>query len=279
MSKAVTQVSRQDGRAFPPLACRIDGQGPNVVLIHGGTGSWTHWIRTIPALSDRFLVHAFDLPGCGDSPDFPVDWSDEDYFGWVAEAILTECEGPILLVGFSFGGSVAAAVAPLLGERLRALCLVAPGSFGKPAPREVQVRPMRARAGIEVDERANARHNLGQIMFADIGSADEATIDLQVENVRRARFPSRRISWQDRIETDIAPIRCPIHLIWGASDRMATPSVVARAEKVQAIRPDAEVTLIEGGGHWIQYERAADFNGALLSFLEKFDGEANSHDL
>ncbi|MBK5265283.1 MAG: alpha/beta hydrolase, partial [Alphaproteobacteria bacterium] len=235
--------------------------------------SWTHWIRTIPALADRFKVHAFDLPGCGDSPDFPVGWSDEDYFQWVAQAILTCCDGPVLLVGFSFGGSVAAAVAPLLGDRLKALCLVAPGSFGKPAPRDVTVKPMRERAGVEVDERSNALHNLGQIMFADIQTADDATIDLQIANVRRARFPSRRISWQDRIEADLTSIDCPIHLIWGLGDRMATPSVVSRVDRVQAVKPDTGATLIEGGGHWIQYERAAEFNSALLAFLHIFETE------
>lgn len=271
MTLASPQVARQGERAFPPLACRIEGEGPNVVLIHGGAGSWTHWVRTSPALAARFKVHAYDLPGCGDSPDFPVDWSDEDYFKWVAAAILSDCQGPILLVGFSFGGSVAAAVAPLLGDRLKALCLVAPGSFGQPAPRDIDERPMRMRFGVEVDERANARHNLGQIMFTDIRSVDDATIDLQIANVRRARFPSRRISWQDRLEADLAPLRCPIQLIWGLGDRMATPSVAARADRVRAIKPEVEVSLIADGGHWIQYERAAEFNAALLPFLEKID--------
>ena len=53
------------------LACRIEGQGPELIMFHGGTGSWTHWIRNIPALRDHFTVHAYDLPGNGDSPSVP----------------------------------------------------------------------------------------------------------------------------------------------------------------------------------------------------------------
>lgn len=252
---------------YPPLACKILGEGPNVVLLHGGTGSWTHWTRNISALRSQFRVHTFDLPGCGDSPDFPSSWSNDDYFAWVADAILATCDGKLQLVGFSFGGSVAAAVAPLLENRLTSLSLVAPGSFGRPAPRDVTVKPMRPRDDLEIDERANARHNLGQIMFADIASADDATIDLQIDNVRRARFPSRRISWQDRIETDLAPVDCPIQFIWGLGDRMATPSPADRAERVRIAKPAARIDLIEGGGHWIQYERPEAFNAALMSFL------------
>ncbi|WP_070156625.1 alpha/beta fold hydrolase [Sphingobium phenoxybenzoativorans] len=270
MNGARTELMRSAETAYPPLSVKIEGDGPNVVLIHGGAGSWTHWIRTIPALSERFRVHAFDLPGCGDSPDFPSTWSNDEYFAWAADAILRTCNGPFSLVGFSFGGSVAAAAARLLGERLSALSLVAPGSFGRPERRDVTVKPMRARDDVEVDERANARHNLGQIMFADIASADEATVDLQIENVRRARFPTRRISWQDRIESDLAPVTCPIQLIWGLGDRMATPSPSARAERVRAAKPGARVDLIPGGGHWIQYERAEAFNQALLPFLAEF---------
>ena len=257
-------------RTYPPLAFKIEGDGPNVVLLHGGAGSWTHWSRTIPALREAFRVHAFDLPGCGDSCDFPTNWSNGQYFAWVADEILRYCEGPLLLVGFSFGGSVAAAAAPLLGDRLAGLCLVAPGSFGHPAPRDVTVKPMRPRGDMVIDERANARHNLAQIMFADADAIDEAAVDLQIANVRRARFPSRRISWQDRIADDLARSTCPLQFIWGLGDRMATPSVRARAERAQDIRPDARVDLVEGAGHWVQYERAPAFDAVLQPFLREF---------
>jgi pimeloyl-ACP methyl ester carboxylesterase len=48
---------------------------------------------------------------------------------------------------------------------------------------------------------------------------------------------------------------------------MATPSPAGRAERVRAAKPDARIDLIEGGGHWIQYERPEAFNAALLPFL------------
>ena len=49
-----------------------------VVLLHGGSGSWTHWVRNIAALSDAgWCVLVPDLPGFGDS-DLPEGCSDVD---------------------------------------------------------------------------------------------------------------------------------------------------------------------------------------------------------
>ncbi|MBO6784301.1 MAG: alpha/beta fold hydrolase, partial [Alphaproteobacteria bacterium] len=48
---------------------------PTVVLLHGGSGSWMHWVRTIPALEDDYRLLVADLPGCGSSasPPEPYD--------------------------------------------------------------------------------------------------------------------------------------------------------------------------------------------------------------
>jgi 2-hydroxy-6-oxonona-2,4-dienedioate hydrolase len=250
------------------LAVVTAGQGPDVVLLHGGVGSWTHWSRNIQELSQHFRIRAFDLPGFGASPTFPEKQSDDAYFRWVAGAICAAGRGSIRLVGFSFGGSVAAAIAGLLGSRLAALTLVAPGGFGVPAERKVDVRPVRPREGSQIEPREAARHNLNQVMFADPDSVDEATIDLHLHNIACARFNSRRLSWQDRLERDIRPVTQPIQLIWGGKDRMATPSVEARAQRCRTVRPEIRVDIIPDAGHWVQYERAAPFDSVLVDFLE-----------
>src|ERR1700730_13687186 len=43
------------------------GEGSPVVLMHGGSGAWSHWIRNIGPLSTRHTVWAFDIPGFGES--------------------------------------------------------------------------------------------------------------------------------------------------------------------------------------------------------------------
>lgn len=247
------------------LARVEEGTGELMVLLHGGTGSWTHWIRNMPTLSRHYRVRAYDLPGFGDSPAFG-ETDPGAYFRRVADAILEEDDRPLRLVGFSFGGSVAAGIAPLLGSRLRALTLVAPGSFGVPAPRKIDVQPVRARPGLEIDSREAARHNLTQIMFKDPAMADAPTVDIQLANIARSRFNSRRISWHDRIDADLAAVGAPTQMIWGLADRMATPSVEARVERCRRASPSLRFDLIPDAGHWVQYERPDDFNSVLLDF-------------
>ena len=49
------------------MAWRRFGEGAPLVLVHGGHGSWMHWIRNIEALSARHSLWIPDLPGYGDS--------------------------------------------------------------------------------------------------------------------------------------------------------------------------------------------------------------------
>ena len=49
------------------IVWRCWGQGKPLVLLHGGTGSWMHWIRNVEALSHDMMVVVPDLPGSGES--------------------------------------------------------------------------------------------------------------------------------------------------------------------------------------------------------------------
>ena len=49
------------------MAVHRSGSGPDVVLFHGGMGSWRHWIRNVEPLAARFTVHALDHPSYGAS--------------------------------------------------------------------------------------------------------------------------------------------------------------------------------------------------------------------
>ncbi|HJS87839.1 MAG TPA: alpha/beta fold hydrolase, partial [Acetobacteraceae bacterium] len=54
------------------MVWRLWGSGLPLVLLHGGTGSWRHWVRNIEAFADHRLVVCADLPGLGCS-DMPPD--------------------------------------------------------------------------------------------------------------------------------------------------------------------------------------------------------------
>ena len=47
------------------MVWRVWGSGEPLILFHGGSGSWTHWIRNIPELSRHYELWVADIPGLG----------------------------------------------------------------------------------------------------------------------------------------------------------------------------------------------------------------------
>jgi 2-hydroxy-6-oxonona-2,4-dienedioate hydrolase len=253
------------------LALKTWGQGPPLVLLHGGMGSWNHWTRNVDALAARFTVHALDLPGCGDSPSVPRETADEAYVDLVVAAIGNLAgDGTVRLAGFSFGGITAALVAARMGARIRKLSLLGPGGFGK----SVAVLDLRKippdEAGIAA-VRDVLRHNLRVMMCAQDSTVTEETIDLHYANVRRTRFDGRRFSLGNHIAAALGRIASPVQVIWGECDVLPHPSLQPRIDICRAIIPGIRVDLIPGAGHWVQYEAPDAVNEAMIDFLA--DGE------
>ena len=119
--QAIAAVEAQATRHQTPcaegaLTWRRWGKGDDVLLLHGGSGSWLHWLRTIPALAERFSVWAPDLPGMGDSAPPPEPPHFDTYCATVLEGFkaLRPGDAPVSLVGFSFGSSIAVRLAASL---------------------------------------------------------------------------------------------------------------------------------------------------------------------
>lgn len=257
-------IRRREGIAF----AEAGGVGPVMVLCHGGAGSHTHWVRNIDALAGRFRVRALDLPGYGASDAVDKSLSADDYVAAVTPMIdrLNADVEHFHLVGFSFGGVLSAGVAAALGTRVARLSLIAPGGFGNPRTRALDMRRL-PEGGLEVPEvRAVVRHNLLEMMLADPVSIGEETLALQLANSRRTGFNSSKLSLSGRTPRDVPKIAAALQVVWGDADRLAHPSPAERGAILQAARPGLPVHLVPGGGHWVQYERAEAVNRLLLDF-------------
>lgn len=102
----------------------VAGDGPPVVFLHGwGLSHRTYRHGLERLVSSGVRVYAPALPGFGGTPQLPAgDFSLEGYADWVAAFVLAlEIDGPVTLVGHSFGGGVALRTAhdhPALVSRL-----------------------------------------------------------------------------------------------------------------------------------------------------------------
>jgi pimeloyl-ACP methyl ester carboxylesterase len=94
-----------------------------VVLVHGGGATGRTWDRLVPHL-DRPAI-AVDLPGRGAVPADLATITVADEVAAVVAAVEAGTAGPVVLVAHSSGGLVVPGVVVALGDRVRAVVLVA----------------------------------------------------------------------------------------------------------------------------------------------------------
>jgi len=252
------------------MVWRVWGEGATLVLLHGGHGSWTHWIRVIGELARRYRVVAPDLPGLGESAKPPEPYSAESLAAIVAQGldIVTGGEPPFQIVGFSFGGLIGGHVARLLPARVRKLVLVGAGGLGLPrGPREEMWRWH----GIEDPQRRLAAHrrNLEILMIHDPAKVDDLAVRLQAENATRARLKSRPIAYTDTLRRALASTEVPLAGIWGERDATVGSDLAEFEALLRRLRPNLEFRSVAGAGHWAAYEAPDLFLEALHSVLEQ----------
>jgi 2-hydroxy-6-oxonona-2,4-dienedioate hydrolase len=254
------------------MAVRRSGKGPDLVLFHGGMGSWKHWIRNVEALGERFTVHALDHPSYGDSAPVPRETTGPQYLELV-HALLLEAlpsETPLRFAGFSFGAAIAANMARRLGPRVSHLGLISPGGFPMRKFGERPIRSYKDAGGDERRFREVCRHNLLVNMLSDSASMSEDTVDIQVELVRRTRFDSRKVSGGGTLLGDLAEVARRggrIRLLWGERDDSAFRPAELLIGEVQEAVPGLDVHRIPNAGHWSAYENAPEVNRLLLEFF------------
>jgi 2-hydroxy-6-oxonona-2,4-dienedioate hydrolase len=250
------------------MVWRVWGAGEPLLLFHGGSGSWTHWIRTIPELSRHYELWVPDIPGLGDSAMPPKPWEPPTIAKVVVAGIdqLFGKETQLRMAGFSFGGQIAGLSSAILKDRVQSLTLIGVAALGLRAdPREPFAKQRSGMSQAEID--AVFRQNLAVLMFADPANIDALAVHLQGENIKRARFRSRPFAATDTLARALEHVTAPLSTIWGTRDIIARPSLQPRLDILRRHHPELEVRLVEGAGHWVMYEGAKAFNAAFLELL------------
>ena len=241
-----------------------------LVLMHGGSGSWMHWLRNIVPLVDagRWVLVP-DLPGFGDSAA-PLHGTDADALPELVEQSLKCLLGDEAcdLVGFSFGGMVAGFIAEKFPARVARLVLVGAPGLGIAPQKAIRLKAWRhlvqARCRDEVH-----RSNLAALMLFHPESITELALRLHVVNVLRDRMKGRSLSRTDVLARSLAQVKCPVHAIYGAEDALYQGKMEALEPALRLAPGFSSLTLVEEAGHWVQFERAEAFDKALLTTLHQ----------
>ncbi|MEV6597975.1 alpha/beta hydrolase [Actinoplanes sp. NPDC051346] len=254
------------------------GAGDPVVLIHGWPLSGRSWEAQIPALvAAGKRVITYDRRGFGQSSQ-PWDGYDYDTFAADLDALLTQLDlTGVTLVGFSMGG----------GEVARYLGTYGSGRISKavfagaipPYIRKSEDNPDGA-----LDDAAIQSFQHGvtadRIAFVDgfatgfYLAGDKPTVsDSQVRFAQELAHLASPKATLDSIAAfgytdfrgDLEKIDIPTLVIHGDSD--AIVPIENSGKRTAESIPGAKLVVIENGPHGINTSHPAEFNEALISFL------------
>ncbi len=250
------------------MVWRIWGEGPALVLLHGGHGAWTHWIRNIPDLAVHYRLYVPDLPGYGESATPAEPHTSECLGEIIADGVnlVLPPETTCAMAGFSLGGIVGGSAAALLGPRVHTFVVI--GSGGLDLPRANIGGLQKWTADMPDDVlRDIHRRNLATIMIADPNRIDGLALQLQMSNTVKARIKGSAIARSDALRRALPAIKARLVCISGAADVYVVDSMAERKAAFHAVQPGTPFHVIDNAGHWVMYEAADAFNDVLIQAL------------
>ena len=242
-----------------------------LLLLHGsgpGVSAYANWRLVMPALAEHTRVLAFDFAGFGysEAPDdtefSPAAWLDQ--LVAFLDAVGVE---KVSVVGNSFGGSMALALAIHHPERVDKLILM--GAAGvqfeltagldavwgyEPSP-EAMGRLMRETfaydASLITDDMVQGRY----------------TASLRTQDAFARMFPAPRQRWVDSMAhsaTELRGITAPTLLVHGRDDQVVP---LQTSQTMLHLIDDAQLHVFGRCGHWTQIEYAQPFVRIVVDFL------------
>jgi 2-hydroxy-6-oxonona-2,4-dienedioate hydrolase len=256
--------------------CLEAGEGTDaIVLLHGSGGHLETYTRNILPLAERYRVYAIDMVGHGftDKPDHGYEIRHYvDHLADFMDAVGLE-RAP--LAGESLGGWAAAQFAVDHPDRVGKLILNTAGGLianqavmqriydlSMKAVAEASRETVRARLEWLMHDPAVVTDDLVETRLAiytqpGFARAMEHILCLQIMDIRVPNLLD---------EDQLRGIAAPTLVVWTSHDPTGAVEV---GQKFADLIPDAELVVMDGCGHWPQYEDAPRFNRLVMDFLAR----------
>ena len=251
---------------------RIWGKGNPMILLHGGYGSWAHWIKQVRPFSKNHKVLVPDMPGFGESDDLSLPHNPEKIASNLADTLekLISVQENIIICGFSFGGLIAGHLSYELIKRKfkpEKLILIGPGGLGA---KRGDMKTMIARHSKMSEEEIYNAHkiNLEILMMYDPQKVDNFSVHIQKQNTDAHRIKSRPISATDTLTKVLEKQDVPLYVIWGEKDASVGVYLEDRMAILRRANKNVRFHVEYNIGHWIMYENEKIFNEILENIIQ-----------
>ncbi|SEL12142.1 alpha/beta fold hydrolase [Roseovarius nanhaiticus] len=238
-----------------------NGQGRQVVLIHGVGLRAEAWGGQLQTLAQKYAVLAVDMPGHGQSARLPGRPSLADFTDAIAPVISTSA----VVIGHSFGAMIALDMAIRYPARVG----------GVVALNAVFQRDAAAKTAVE----ARASSLDGETV-ADPSAPLERWFGAEPSAARNAchawlctvdpagyRDAYRVFATEDGpAESALAQLHCPALFLTGADEPNSTP---AMSKRMAELAPDGHAVTVDGAAHMAPMTHAAEINPILEQFIQE----------
>ena len=278
----MTEVVAQSGLLSKTRVHVEDTGGPGrpVVLIHGWPLSGESWDGQVADLAAAGLrVVRYDRRGFGQS-DKPKKGYDYDTLADDLDGVLTELDlHDVSLVGFSMGGGEVARYIARHGEdRLHSVVFAAAVPPYLAQTDDNPDGPLTQELADEFEKGLSADRDafFDQFTTGFFSVGDElkvaeaqrqAAINLCHQSDQRAALGCLEAFGTTDFREDLPKVTVPTLVLHGDSD--GTVPFEGSGKRTHAAIPHSELVLIEGGPHGINVSHQAEFNQALVRFLNK----------
>ena len=248
------------------------GSGPAVVFIHGSgpgaSGASNFRLNVDAFVAAGFRVILPDLIGYGSSakPE-GIDYTLQLFTDTLYDALRQHGVEKASLIGNSLGGAIAIQMTLDHPEFSEKLILMAPGAVAEQAsyftlPGIAKMRSGFGGPDFNIEEQ---RRLISNLMHPD--SSHKVTDQLVTERFAIARTQPKDVIVRMKtpnLGPRLGEIAQPIFVLWGLNDEFCPES---HSRLFLEACPDVRAITFGRTGHWVQVERADEFNHYSIDFL------------
>lgn len=249
---------------------------PTVVILHGQPGSAVDSVRLRRALPSSVDVLAPDRPGYGANPSPPTG-----FFGNACAVVSLLDDAGVAaatLVGHSWGGGVALAVAQRFPERVDSLVLAASVGpdclnwvdrvLAMPGVGEVLVAPAFVLGGQLARRRLRRAVGLDAIDDDARRAAEASIAGAQRRPTWRSFLVEQRALYTElpAVNASLRDVRAPTAVVTGTRDHFVP---AATAGMLADAIPDAQLVEVDGIGHLLPVRAPAALARVVLETIER----------
>jgi 4,5:9,10-diseco-3-hydroxy-5,9,17-trioxoandrosta-1(10),2-diene-4-oate hydrolase len=256
------------------------GSGPAVICLHGGgpgASGFSNFKQNVEALSANYRTILLDQPGFGQTAIPPAGLTSADHLKGFLDAI---GEKKASLIGNSMGAGTSLRFAFKYPEMVDKMILMGPGAVG---PTFNSTAPSVGNNAIQEFYLGEGptKEKLAKLLRLIVYRPEQFLRDDLLDERLKAALRPEVVAWRrGQIErqqsmptpatvsldmmVDCSKIKAPTLVLWGMEDRFNPVEVGVQLCK---LIPGSQLHVFAEVGHWVQVEKAEEFNRLALDFL------------